>query len=477
MIRLVILFAVICLLTVGAVWLADAPGVVVIDWQGYRIELSLVMLASIFVVLASLIALVYRMWLWLKSGPGRIGGALAEKRRLKGLDALTNGMVAIASGDADEARKRAVEAEKHLADEPMTILLAAQAAELNDDDRAAGIYYHKLAGRSDTEFLGLKGLIARARRDGDLPAALSHAKRAAKLRPGADWVSAELFELYILMKDWAGALAVLDGRPKQDAAKSEALRHSKAVLKYEIGLQKQHGGAGADALTLWQAAHDLDAGFIPAAAGAADQMTAAGKQRKAQKLITAAWQHNPHPTLAAAFENLHPDETGAQLLARCKKILEPLDADHAQTLLLMARAAMKASEWGHARKYLNRALDNRPTKRVYQLLAELEEKANADVVASREWIVKSVDAPDDPAWICNSCGRREENWTILCPSCDSFDNFEWRYQDRGQDDRALLLSVEASDADVAAEDADTGGAAADYEPIPETLREIRSRPQ
>lgn len=472
MIRLVLLFAVICLLTLGAVWLADAPGVVVIDWQGYRVELSLVMLASIFVVFAALVALFYRLWLWLKAGPGRIGGVFAEKRRLKGLNALTNGMVALASGDAEEARRRAVEAEKLLADEPMTILLAAQAAELNDDDRAAGIYYHKLVDRSDTEFIGLKGLIARARRDGDIPAALSHAKRAAKLRPGAEWVGRELFELHILMKDWAGALGVLEQQPKQEAAKSGALRHKKAVLKYELGRQKQLTGAHSEALSLWQAAHELDEGFVPATALAAAELAAAGKQRKAQKLIAQTWQYEPHPDLAAAFENLHVDESGAALLARAKKTLEPLHVDHVQTLLLMARAAMKASEWGQARSYLNRALESRPTKRVYQLLAALEEKANADMVASREWIVKSVDAADDSCWVCSSCGRQEAQWMIQCPSCDSFDSLQWRDQGRGQSDQPLLLNVEANEADLAAE---SEGGATGFEPTPETLREIQRR--
>ncbi len=384
----------------------------------------------------------------------------------------TNGMVAIASGDAEEARKRAVEAEKHLADEPMTLLLAAQAAELNDDDRAAGIYYNKLVGRSDTEFLGLKGLIARARRDNDIPVALAHTKRAAKLRPGADWVFAELFELHVLQKDWTSALEVLEQRSKGAAAKSESVRHKRAVLKHELSEQKRLGKQPAEALSLSQSAHELDIDFIPLSVSLADQMIAAGKQRKAQKVIHDAWARTPHPDLAAAFENLATNEAPAALLTRIKKVLEPANPKHRETYLLLGRTAMKANEWGQARQYLTHALEDSASKEVYQLLAELEEKANADVVASREWIVKSVEAPDDPTWICNNCGRQEEHWSILCPSCDAFDNFEWRFADRGRDDNPLLLTDEA----LVATETPTQ-TATQYEPIPETLREIRGQPE
>ncbi len=468
MIRLVFLFAIICLLTIGAVWLADSPGIVVINWSGYRVELSLVMLASAFVIFAAIIALIYRSWLWMKAGPGRIGGVFAEKRRLKGLDALTNGMVAIASGDADEARKRAVEAEKHLSDEPMTLLLAAQAAELNEDDRAAGIYYNKLVGRADTEFIGLKGLIARARKENDIPTALGYAKRAAKLRPNTDWVVAELLELHIHLKDWASALGVLEQKSKGAAAKTAAVRHKKAVLNYELGEQKRIGKQPAEALALSQAAMEFDGSFVPAAVSCIDQLTAAGKQRKAQKIVSDIWHNTPHPELATAFEHVQNNEAPRDFLARAQNVLAPLNPAHRETQLLLARASLKANEWGQARKYLTKALEDHPSKEVYQLLTELEEKANADVVASREWIVKSVDAPDDPTWICNNCGRQEQHWSILCPSCDSFDNFEWRFADRGRN-QPLLLTEEAAEAQP-----ETPG---EFEPIPETLREVRDRPE
>ena len=45
MIRVFVFFAVVFLIAIGGAWLADRPGEVMIDWQGYRIEISLMTLA------------------------------------------------------------------------------------------------------------------------------------------------------------------------------------------------------------------------------------------------------------------------------------------------------------------------------------------------------------------------------------------------------------------------------------------------
>ncbi|MBL4907169.1 MAG: hypothetical protein JKX94_06945 [Sneathiella sp.] len=140
MIRSIYLFVLFALFAAGGVWLADHPGNVAIRWDNYVVETNVIVLVSIALISALLLTLLYRIYVWLRTGPGRLGGAFAARRRSKGLEALSSGMVAIAAGDANEARRAAVEAEKHLSGEPMTLLLAAQAAELNKDDRAAGIY-------------------------------------------------------------------------------------------------------------------------------------------------------------------------------------------------------------------------------------------------------------------------------------------------------------------------------------------------
>ncbi len=432
MIRILFIFALVVLIALGAVWLSDHPGDVRLTWGGYIVETSVIVVGLLALLFAALVALLYRFWIWLKHSPGRIGDVFSERRRNKGLEAISSGMVAIAAGDADEARRQAVAAEKHLSGEPMTLLLAAQAAELNADERAANIYYDRMMQRRDTEFLGLRGLINRAIRDGDLEKARSLAKRAEELRPGTEWVQKDLYELALKMRDWDEADRLLAKMARGKAAKSDAVRRAKAVITYERALATQKLKGDAEALPLAEQAHALDPSFVPAAV--LDMKLAAevqGNSRKLRKLVAETWKHAPHQDLAEAIRHSVAGEQPADWLRRATETVAPGNPDHKETHLMLGRAAMASRDWGLAREHLLKAGGDNPTAGILRLLAELEEKANADAFAAREWIVKSSVAPQDPLWICNSCGRQEEDWHAHCPACDSFDSFEWRTVDRG----------------------------------------------
>jgi len=431
MIRTIFVFALIVLIAIAAVWLSDYPGDVRLTWGGYVVETSVVVVGAAVLVFAVLVALFYRFWVWLKHGPGRIGAVFSERRRNKGLEAISSGMVAIAAGDAVEARRQAVAAEKHLSGEPMTLLLAAQAAELNDDNRAASIYYDRMMSRQDTEFLGLRGLINRAIKEGDVEKARSLAKRADELRPGTDWVTKELYELSLKLRDWEGAESALTRLARGKAAKGEAVRRARTVITYQQALKAVKEKREADALALAQQAHEIDPSFVPAAVLDVKLTAEQGSTRKLHKLIGETWKNAPHRDLAEAIRNTVSGEQPSDWFRRAKETVAPHNPDHVETHLMLAKAAMASNDWGPAREHLMRAGGDNPSASILRMLAELEEKANADAFAAREWIVKSSVAPQDPLWICNACGRQEEKWHAHCPACDSFDSFSWRTADRG----------------------------------------------
>ncbi|MZR29668.1 heme biosynthesis protein HemY [Sneathiella litorea] len=431
MIRTILVFALIVVIAVAAVWLSDYPGDVRLTWGGYVVETSVIIVGALAFVFAVFVALIYRFWIWLKHGPGRIGAIFSARRRNKGLEAISSGMVAIAAGDAVEARRQAVAAEKHLSGEPMTLLLAAQAAELNEDNRAASIYYDRMMSRDDTEFLGLRGLINRAIKEGDLEKARDLAKRADELRPGTSWVLKELYELALKLRDWEGAESALTRLARGKSAKGDAVKRAKAVITYEQALSAMKEKETAKALSLAQQAHELAPTFVPAAVLDVELTAEQGSTRKLHKLIGEAWKHAPHRDLAEAIRSSVSGEQPSDWFRRAKETVAPHNPDHVETHLMLAKAALASNNWAPAREHLMRAGGDNPSASIFRMLAELEEKANADAFAAREWIVKSSLAPQDPLWICNSCGRQEEKWQAHCPACDSFDSFAWKTADRG----------------------------------------------
>ncbi|MBL4907168.1 MAG: hypothetical protein JKX94_06940 [Sneathiella sp.] len=289
--------------------------------------------------------------------------------------------------------------------------------------------------RPETEFLGLRGLINRAKADKNEERALEHAKRADQLKPGTEWVLKELLELYLKARHYDDAEMILNRMARGKAANGEKVARLHAVIGYERALSKLKAGNREGAKTLILAAHNRDPGFVPASVLTISFMEAG---RKREKVIADAWRRSPHPDIAAAVQALIPNETPKDWYARATKRFAAIQPDHRETALVLARASIGASEWGQARKFLNQAAQADPSSSIYRLLADLDEKANADAVAARNWILKSADAPQDPLWICGSCGRQETSWSAHCPSCDSFDAFTWRKADRGADLQAVL---------------------------------------
>src|SRR5258708_15169994 len=110
MIRVVIFLLAIAALAFGAVWLADRPGEVMIIWQGRRIDTSVAVLA---IAVAAVAALAVLAWSILRAVVGS-PAALRQRPRMRagprGYLALSQGLIAVRSGDARAAPPVADEA-------------------------------------------------------------------------------------------------------------------------------------------------------------------------------------------------------------------------------------------------------------------------------------------------------------------------------------------------------------------------------
>src|ERR1700736_2249975 len=151
----------------AAVFLADRPGRVDIIWQGWQIETSVGVLVAA-AVLAALVVWLLVSMLWLIiSSPRRMLRSRRARQRRAGYRALAQGMVAVAAGDAQDAQRLARRSDVLLAYPPLTLLLSAQAAQLDGDEGAAKRFFTAMLERRETEFLGLRGLLNQALREGD----------------------------------------------------------------------------------------------------------------------------------------------------------------------------------------------------------------------------------------------------------------------------------------------------------------------
>ena len=415
------------LLVAAAIWLAERPGEVRIDWLGWRLETSAAMLALVVLALAWVLAVLRGLWRWLRRAPGEYVEARRERRREAGYEALGRGLAAVAAGDAAEARRLARKASGLLDEPPLTRLLAAQAAQLSGDEAEAERQFQAMRADPATEFLGLRGLLTKALRDGSREQALALAERALELKPQAPWLLKQTFALQAEARKWRPAMATLADAAGRGAINKDEARRARTALLAALAEETPDDG---EAKHLLGEAIELTPGFVPAAVALARLHAAAGAERKAIKALERAWSAAPHPDIARAWLALKAD-TAALDRMRWLQRLTQTHGDHPESRLALAEAALDAQLWGEARRQLQ-DLATRPTPRVVRLMARVEREERADVEAARAWLERMQTAEADPVWVCSACGAQATGWSPACGNCRAFDALEWKAPPRIQ---------------------------------------------
>jgi HemY protein len=425
MIRTVFFVFVAALVVIGAVWLADHPGSVSLAWGDVRGDIDMAVVFVGLLLFAIIVALLYRVWWSAKRVPKAISNSRKLGKQERGYKALAQGMVAVAAGDANEARRQAKKADLLLGELPLTMLLSAQAAQLNGDEAAATRYFDAMLKRTETAFLGLRGLLMQAERDGDTSAALAYADRAKNLQPKTSWVLTKLFDLQVRQSQWQAALKTLDQAIKTGAIKNADGQGLRAVILLGCSLEAEIAGNKADALSFAEKAHKQQPDHLPSIVRRASLMNEAGKTRGLLKLVKEAWSHAPHPKLADFYVG---GDAASDALSRVKKFeeLREVNPDHPESRIALLRALIDAKIWGAARTHLKALGLDDPPSRVCRLMAELEEGEYQDIGAVRHWLVRAANAAPDPAWICGDCGAASARWTPLCHRCDALGTLDWR---------------------------------------------------
>ena len=461
MIRALCLFVGLAVVAAVAAWLADRPGNIAIHWQGWRIEASVTAGAVAFAVLLVAGAITCWVWLWIVRSPRVIGRMRRDSRRRRGEAALFSCMNALAAGEGTEALKLGRRAGELLADSPLPLFLSAQAAQQAGDMSEAARLYRRMLDSPNTEFLGIRGLMAQAMRAGDTQAALRHARRAQVLRPTSLWVQNLLFSLQSAAGLWQEALATLEDASRRKVLDKATGRRNKALTIYAQAYDAEATGETERAGMLARDAHALAPEFVPAALLAARHCQADGETGKAARMIEACWRKSPHPDLASLYLALYPEDDSTARVRRITR-LDRLNAGHREGRIALAGVLAAARRWHEAYTYLDEAMAERQERRLFRLLAQVEE-GRYGPTAAVEPLQKLLTAPPDDAWVCHGCGSVAAEWSPHCTQCGRFDFLFWNVASQLKGGTAV---VQAGD------DAGESGMSATLARLSETLPDM-----
>jgi len=407
-----------------AIWIHERPGHVSFVWLGKRVDTSMGVLVAALLILLFVAILLHRLWRLVWQGPRDLARLNTERKRQQGYRALSQGMAAVAAGDAQEAKRQAKIANAMLKDPPLTLLLAAKTAQLNGDEDAARRYFTAMLERPETAFLGVRGLLMQAMKAGDRAEAVALARRAYEERPNTPWAVSTLLDLQLEAADWKRAQPLLQHAAKIKVLSDPVARRRRAVIAAERA-RRESPDTGLDAA---REAVKLAPDLVPARAMLARLSAQAGRPKDAKRAIEQGWVTNPHPELAEAFAAIVPQE---EPLARYRRFerLNELAPRHRESLLALGECAIAAELWSEARKnldYVAAAESERPSGRLARLMARLEEGPQGDPAAARRWLMAASNADPDPGWQCRRCGTLADRWRANCGHCHAFDSLVWQ---------------------------------------------------
>lgn len=424
MLRILFYLALVFAIGLGFAWLADHPGNLVVTLSGYQYQVTLMVAA---IIVMSLIVLTMVTWWLLKSiwySPYTISRYFRVRRRDRGYQALSTGMIAAGAGDAGLARKKKKEAMKLISadQEPLIHLLDAQASLLEGDHEAARGKFEAMLSDPEMRLLGLRGLYLEAERLGDRAAARHYAAKATLVAPQLGWAAEASLEEKGEAGEWDEAIRIVETQKSTRQIERDVAQRRRAVLltaKANDLLDSDPASAKSAGLE----AHKLAPGFVPAALVAARAAFRLGDIRKGSKILEAAWKQEPHPEVADVYVHARGGDSTHDRLERAKR-LQSLRRNHVESALVVARAALDAGEFALARQEADAAARMEAREGVFLLLADIEEAETGDQGKIRYWLGRAVRAARDPAWVAD--GIVSEHWQPVSPSSGRLDAFEWR---------------------------------------------------
>jgi len=432
LIKILVFVTVIALLAYGADFLMESGGGIQITLAGTEYTLGplqsviagLGLLVLVWVIL-KLLSLLVATLKFLSGDETAISRYFDKGRERRGYQALSDGLMALASGEGRLAMSKAAKAEKNLGKPELTNLLTAQAAELAGDTQKASQAYKKLIGTESTRFVGVRGIMKQKLAEGDSETALKLAEKAHAMKPRHEEVQDFLLRLQAQAQDWSGARNTLSAKLKSGTLPRDVYRRRDAVLALSEARDIVNEGASVESRERAIEANRQSPDLVPAAAMAARAYIDAGKPRNATRILKKAWESQPHPDLAAAFAAIEPDETPDQRLKRFAT-LTGIHPKHTETRLVQAELLIVATDFPEARRVLGELIDSGADARAMTLMAAIERGEGASDAVVQGWLAKALNAPRGPQWVCDNCKSIHAEWTPVCDRCNSFDTLSWK---------------------------------------------------
>ena len=163
-------------LVIAFLWIISLNQKVDFFWDGiiFTSKASIILFAIIFLIF--IILIIQRLYLYIRHSPKRIKNTLEIRNYKKGISAIVKSFTAMFNNDTKELLIQSDKIESYLKDNPISLILKAEAARKAKKFDLAEQHYNKMLLDSNTKTLGLKGLLEQNLKKQDYHHALIYAE-------------------------------------------------------------------------------------------------------------------------------------------------------------------------------------------------------------------------------------------------------------------------------------------------------------
>jgi len=199
-IRLLLFFILISVISLGIGWLVDNNGQISMIWLGHEIKTSTAFAISVIFTLIIVLTIILQLISAVIYLPANINKKLHQMRLEQNLARLKTGYLALLSGDMDTARNISQKLVTDNADSNSVMVLSraliSKVALEDGDEQTANLHLDEFAKKRNTRFFAVKGKLDMAFKTGDINSAITYAEQAYKLKPKTKDGAHSLLELY-----------------------------------------------------------------------------------------------------------------------------------------------------------------------------------------------------------------------------------------------------------------------------------------
>jgi HemY protein len=343
---------------IGANFLLQDPGYVVINFRGYVIEMSVPVLAAL------IIALFISVWLAVKlfNAPRKLGQVAGRYRSGRAGERLTKGVIEVAEGNFAKGERLLARAAGVSEAPLLNYLQAARAAHLLGQDERRDTWlkqaYENLPGAANAVLLTQAELQLD---QGQYEQALATLRQIEERSPNHGHALTLLGRLYYRLEDWQHLGQLLPRIRKFGRLDPDKLN------EWSIRVVREELAAASSESTIVEAWRQVpkelkqDEGVLEAWFLGLIRL---GMHDKGEKELAAELKRSWRPSLVRLYGLIESSDPTRQL-KQAENWLSSHGED-ADLLLTAARLCLRTELWGKARSYLETVIAIRPSAEAYQ---------------------------------------------------------------------------------------------------------------